>query len=498
MARLLIVGEANDLRSVLDEGLLPGEHSVHTEHDERGAIDRLRKDRFDVVLIETGADDLESLELLRRIRMDRPKVPAILIVAADFAIESAVAAMKAGAVDCLRQPLSRAALEAAIARAAEMSRLRSPDRPSSDRASWDQAQDFPLLESRSRAMRRLLDTARQAAASNATILLTGESGTGKSMIARQIHLWSERYQNPFVVINCTNLSEHLLESELFGHMRGAFTDAVRDKPGRFETADGGTIFLDEIADISAPLQTKFLRFVQEQSFERVGSERTITVDARIIAASNRDIRQEVEAARFRQDLFYRLNVITLHVPALRERAADIVPLAKHFLWTLAERHQRQLSLSSEAAEIISRYRWPGNVRELRNALERAAVLVRGDEIGVELLPDAVLSASREPAPAPPSLDEVERRHILHVLAESARLEDAAAALGISVTTLWRKRRRYKTSPLATEEQISQAPISAPAPASVVPGIEYGEPRNSLSLREQAEFTRLESAPRERF
>jgi NtrC-family two-component system response regulator AlgB len=298
-------------------------------------------------------------------------------------------------------------------------------------------------------MVRMMATARQAAASEATVLLSGESGTGKNVLARQIHRWSPRDGHPFVVVNCTTLSEELLESELFGHVRGAFTGAIKDKPGRLEAADGGTVFLDEIADLSASLQTKFLRFVQEQSFERVGGDRTIHVDVRIIAASNRDLRSETAARRFREDLFYRLNVITLSVPPLRERQEDVVPLAQWMLAAASVRNGRvPMRLAPEAITALKNYNWPGNVRELRNALERAAVLCRSDVITPEDLPDSVFREVPDRGPAAAahaaSLEKVEREHIMRVLAQSATLDEAAATLGINVTTLWRKRKRYGT------------------------------------------------------
>jgi NtrC-family two-component system response regulator AlgB len=239
----------------------------------------------------------------------------------------------------------------------------------------------------------------------------------------------------------------LLESELFGHVRGAFTGAVKDKPGRVEAADGGTVFLDEIADLSGQLQTKFLRFVQEQSFERVGGDRTIKVDTRIVAATNRDLEAEVAAHHFRDDLFYRLNVITLRVPSLRERREDILPLAEWMLKSASIRNRRsRMSLSPGAAAAITKYRWPGNVRELRNSLERAAVLTRGEVIAPDDLPDSLFREVPETTlagiPHSASLEEVEREHITRVLTESATLDEAAATLGINSTTLWRKRKRY--------------------------------------------------------
>jgi len=277
------------------------------------------------------------------------------------------------------------------------------------------------------------------------VLLLGESGTGKNVLARQIHRWSARGQRAFVVVNCTTLSDHLLESELFGHVRGAFTGAVKDKPGRLEAADKGTVFFDEIGDLPPALQTKLLRFAQEQSFERVGGEQTMQVDARIIAATNCDLRAEVASHRFREDLYYRLNVIALHVLPLRERREDIAGLAERILEAACLRNRRpRLEFAPEAAAALLRYEWPGNIRELRNAIERAVVLAQGASITPEFLPDTIFGESPSSAiPTGERLEEVEREHIIRVLAQSPTLEDAAEALGINVATLWRKRKRYK-------------------------------------------------------
>jgi two-component system, NtrC family, response regulator AlgB len=264
----------------------------------------------------------------------------------------------------------------AVDRALDVSALRTENR-----ALHNSIDGLPLLTTGSPQFRALTKTAYTAASSDATILLTGESGTGKNVLARQIHQWSSRRDRPFVVVNCTTLSEHLLESELFGHMKGSFTGAIKDKPGRLEAADGGSVFLDEISELSPALQSKFLRFLQDERFERVGGEQTIKVDARIIAATNRDLRQEINAGRFRSDLYYRLNVISLRMPSLRERPADILPLAEIFLAEAAARNRRiGLQFSAEAREALAAYSWPGNIRELRNAVERAVVLSRGESI----------------------------------------------------------------------------------------------------------------------
>jgi NtrC-family two-component system response regulator AlgB len=297
-------------------------------------------------------------------------------------------------------------------------------------------------------MRRALETARQAAGSDSTVLLLGESGTGKNVLARAIHAWSPRRDAPFVTIACTTLAEQLLESELFGHVKGAFTGAWKDKPGRLEAADGGTLFLDEVGELPPELQAKLLRFLEERRFERVGDARTREVDARLVAATNRDLETEMRAGRFRADLFYRLAVIPVRLPPLRQRIEDLPTLVDHLLDGLAARLGRpRPTLEPGARAALAAYAWPGNVRELANVLERALVLSRGASIAAESLPDAVLAPPRETgaAPAPAtmlSLEEVERRHVQQVLASSATLEEAAARLGIDPTTLWRKRRRW--------------------------------------------------------
>ncbi len=273
--------------------------------------------------------------------------------------------------------------------------------------------------------------------------LTGESGTGKSILAAHIHRLSPRKDGPFVEVSCTTLSEHLLESELFGHVRGSFTGAIKDKPGRLEAAHGGSVFLDEIGDLPTELQAKLLRFLQEKTFERVGGAETLEINARIIAATNQDLEQLVREKRFREDLYYRVNVIEIHVPPLRERPGEIVALAEHFIARAAEAHHKPaLMLSDEARAALPSYSWPGNVRELKNLVERAVVLSRGDTITLSDLPDKVLATSRRDDQGS-TLEELERRHIQLVLEQAVTLEEAADMLGINVATLWRKRRKYR-------------------------------------------------------
>jgi NtrC-family two-component system response regulator AlgB len=315
-----------------------------------------------------------------------------------------------------------------------------------DAALMDANGEDVLLESRKPEMSAMLAMLERAAGGDSTILITGESGTGKDVIARQIHRWSPRRHGPFVVISCTTLAEHMLEDELFGHVRGAFTGAICDKPGRLEAGDGGTVLFDEIAELPMSLQIKFLRFVQDRCFERIGSNRTLRVDARVIVASNRNLEAEVAAGRFREDLYYRLNVITFTLPPLRERTQDIQPFADWMLKRMSIASGRPaLRLSPDANEALIGYRWPGNVRELHNALRRAADLARSETITLDDLPDAVrhrAAGVRDPAAHGTRLKDLEREQILRALASSPTLGQAAATLGINVTTLWRKRRYY--------------------------------------------------------
>jgi NtrC-family two-component system response regulator AlgB len=443
MARLLIVDDEKNIRSNLAAFFQSIGHDAQSAESGRQARAMIEAAPYDLVLTDFRMAEMNGLELLIEIKKRRPE-SLVILMTAYATVENAVAAMKAGAFDYVTKPFSLEQIQHLVERALQLQGLRAENR-----ALRNAIDETPLLESSSVAMVRMMATARQAAASEATVLLSGESGTGKNVLARQIHRWSPRDERPFVVVNCTTLSEELLESELFGHVRGAFTGAIKDKPGRLEAADGGTVFLDEIADLSGSLQTKFLRFVQEQSFERVGGDRTIRVDVRIIAASNRDLRLEVAARRFREDLFYRLNVITLSVPPLRERQEDIVPLAQWMLTTASVRNGRApMRLAPEAITALKNHIWPGNVRELRNALERAAVLCRSDVITPDDLPDSVFREVPDRGPGAAahaaSLEKVEREHIMRVLAQSATLDEAAATLGINVTTLWRKRKRYGT------------------------------------------------------
>jgi NtrC-family two-component system response regulator AlgB len=434
----LVVDDERNIREHLRTFLRGLGHDVTLAADGGAALALLDAHPVDLVLSDVRMAGVDGMALRRR----RPDALVVLMTAYGT-IQGAVDAMREGAYDYVVKPFSLDEMGLLIDRALEVQGLRRENRAL--RAA--SAAPAALLESRNAAMGRVLDTARRAAGSDVTVLLGGESGTGKNVLAQAIHDWSPRAGRPFVTIACTTLTEQLLASELFGHVKGAFTGAWKDKPGRIEAAADGTVFLDEVGELSSELQAKLLRFLEERRFEPVGSAETRTVDVRIIAATNRDLAAEVATGRFRRDLFFRLNVIALHLPALRERGEDLEPLVDHLLASLLARYRRRdLRLDQAARTAILGYPWPGNVRELVNALERAIVLARDETIRRDDLPDAVLApvpaAAPDGAPGARSLEDVERRHVQTVLAESATLEEAAARLGINVTTLWRKRRRW--------------------------------------------------------
>jgi NtrC-family two-component system response regulator AlgB len=441
MATIVVVDDEKNIRNHLATYVAGLGHNVETAADAATALTVIERRSADVVFSDVRMAGMDGLALLREIRQRRPETLVVLMTAY-ATVPQAVEAMRAGAYDYLVKPFSLELVGLLLDRVLEVQTLRRDNR------TLRQVVDEPaLLESASPPMQRALSIARQVAATDASVLLTGESGTGKNVLAAAIHRWSPRHAGPFVTVACTTLSEHLLESELFGHVKGAFTGAWKDKPGRLEAADGGTVFLDEVGDMPPDLQMKLLRFLQEHQFERVGSSATIGVDVRIIAATNRDLEADVRTRRFREDLYFRLNVVGIRLPALRERSEDLSQLIDHLLMMQRARyHRAALELAPEARAALLAYRWPGNVRELVNVLERAVVLARGDTVRAEDLPDSLLTPEGPMAAAageaPGSLEDLERRHIQQVLAEAATFEEAAARLGINPTTLWRKRKRY--------------------------------------------------------
>ncbi len=401
------------------------------------ALDLLARTACDLAFVDLRLGNESGLALIPKLLAARPGL-AIVVITAYATIETAVEAIKQGARDYLPKPFTPAQIRAAIERHRERER---GGEPAADGAE----SEIPIAQL-SPKMRAAVELLERSAPFDAPVLLQGESGTGKTLLARHLHAKSPRRDKPFAVVSAPTLSEELLASELFGHARGAFTGALRDKPGRVELAQGGTLFLDEIGELPAPLQSKLLRFLQDKQFERVGESETRAADVRIVVATNRDLRADVAAGRFREDLLFRLDVITVTVPPLRERKEEIVPLARRFLARFAKAARRPApELAREAEEALAAYAWPGNVRELRNAMERALILSSGETVGLEALPERIVpaGAARPFLGGDFSIDSVEREHILGVLARSATLEEAAKTLGVDVSTLWRKRKKYE-------------------------------------------------------
>ena len=392
-SRILVVDDDPDIRELLSDRLQLMKLDVACAADGQEALDLLRQEAPPLTLLDLQLPRVSGMEVLEAIRREGLDTTVIVITAAGT-VERAVEAMRAGAYDFIPKPLDPAHLEVVINKALERDSLREENRllhSELDRL------DRPLV-GESQAMRELVRTAQQAAASNATVLLRGESGTGKEILARAVHRWSPRYQRPFVTVNCVALSEELLESELFGHEKGAFTGAHQRKLGKVELSHGGTLFLDEIGDIRPALQAKLLRLIQEQEFERVGGTRPIRVDVRFVAATNTDLERAMKQGAFRQDLYYRLNVVSLSLPPLRERKEDLEPLARHFMEKYSTELKRPAKpISPAALGLLAEYDWPGNVRELENALERAVVLSSGPEITPRDLP-ILPGAARGEAP----------------------------------------------------------------------------------------------------
>jgi len=417
-------------------------HRVRTAQDTTQALTAIEQNVFDVCLLDLHLGIGSGLDLLPTLRTLAPWM-RVVVATAESDAGAAVTAMRHGAADYLVKPCDPEDLLRAVAQQAEARRLERRI----EELECGTGGPPGGLRSASPAMLRVLEQAQQAAQSDATVLILGESGTGKNVLARQIHAWSARRGAAFTTVSCPSLSAELLESELFGHVRGAFTGATEQRQGRVQVAEGGTLFLDEIGDFPLVLQPKLLRFLQDREYERVGDPRTQHADVRLIAATNRDLAAEVAAQRFRQDLYYRLDVIALTVPPLRERREDILPIAADLLVALVARYRRPARrFSVAAARALEAHAWPGNVRELHNAIERAVILCAGDEIGPEHLPFAGgsgpvrrgLPRAGDPLP----LGTLERAHIEAVLGSTPTLDEAARTLGIDASTLYRKRRTY--------------------------------------------------------
>jgi DNA-binding NtrC family response regulator len=436
---ILLVDDETKILSALGSALRADGHEVVTTADPREARRLLGQRLFDVLVVDNLMPELTGLDLIRELSATpATERPQAVMMTAHATIEGAIEAMKLGAFDYLQKPFEIDELLVVVNRALEHQRLRTEHRYLISERDADFNQ-YGLV-GRSRRMQDVVRTAEIVAATKSTVLITGETGTGKEMVARAIHYHSAQREMPMIKVNCAAIPETLLESELFGHMRGAFTGATNNKKGKFALADRGTIFLDEIGTMSQALQAKLLRVVQEREFEPLGSERTQKVDVRVIAASNRDLRQMVADGRFQEDLYYRLNVIPIHIPPLRERREDIPLLVEHFIAKHSSRAGKRIDgIASGVIETLQRSDWPGNVRELENTLERAVVLSTGPTIGPEVV---TMFGVTPPASGLPSanlrqnLDWTERETVRRALEAAGGIKkDAAEAMGISQRAL---------------------------------------------------------------
>jgi len=452
MARILVVDDEQSMRVMLEARLAKAGHAVELAPDMPGVDRVLAASEFDVVItdlrMKSGRD---GLDVVRKVKSAQAEAEVILMTAfgSDDVRRQALELGAYGYVE--KSPTLAAELIALVKAAVQKRELARRGRMLAQdnellREQLSARGRFDSMVARSGVMHRVFEVVEKVASARTTVLITGESGVGKELVARAVHSHSPRASGPFVPVNCGAIPEGLIESELFGHAKGAFTGAIRDQPGRVEVAEGGTLFLDEIGDLPASLQAKLLRFLQEKRFERVGEARTRKADVRVVAATNRDLEIDVQSGRFREDLLFRLNVIEVRVPSLRERPEDIVPMTRRFLSFFAKSLGRAVATLSPAAEkVLTNYDWPGNVRELRNAIERAMILWPSTVVEPQAFPERI-AGTKERGPhvgGKFTLDDLERAHISAIVSQSKTMDEAAAVLGIDDSTLWRKRKKYE-------------------------------------------------------
>ena len=444
--RILIVDDDHAQRSLLETFLQSQGYLTQQAASGEAALQLLRENQYAMMISDVRMPGMSGIETLRRVRQTHPELPVLLVTA--FAdIRSAVTAMRDGAVNYLAKPIDLDELIATVRRVTNAPAT-APVRPA------EEAKLPPGVITASPLLQAVFRDAAVVAPSDSRVLLTGESGVGKEVVADLIHAWSRRADGPLVKVNCAAIPENLLESELFGHEKGSFTGAIQQRIGRFEEANGGTLFLDEIGELPMPLQAKLLRVIHDGTFRRIGSARDIHTDARVLAATNRDLEAQIAAGKFREDLFYRLNVIEIQVPPLRERPEDILPMATHFINQFSRQRPR---FSATVVAGLTRYRWPGNVRELRNAMERAALLSRGEIVLPEHLPARIMAATVDAASSdnvePARLETIERDAILKALRKNNfNRTETAKELAIS-----RRALTYKLLRLREQGQVVDPP-----------------------------------------
>ncbi len=442
--RVLIVDDEPNIRRTLHVALEAMGHSVEEAATGTDALKRAEGRPFDVALVDLRLGVESGLDLLEPLLAQLPRL-AVVVITAHASFDTALDAMRRGAFDYLPKPFTPAQVRAVLERVSRVRGLRDRVADLEERVKREVPEAD--LQGRDAEVRRVLEMARRVAPFEAAVLIRGENGTGKGVLARALHAWSRRADGPFVTVNCPSLSPDLLESDLFGHARGAFTGAVRDAAGKVAAAEGGTLFLDEVGDLPVPLQPKLLRFLQERKYERVGESATRSADVRLVAATNRDLEALVGSGGFREDLLYRLNVVEMTLPPLRKRS-DVADLADHLLDFFARQVGRRLTgYTPEARAALGRHTWPGNLRELRNAVERAAILAEGPEIGLADLPERIIPRADGPDRAvevgrPVSLEQLEAEHIRRILLATPGRDEAARILGIDPSTLYRKRKQY--------------------------------------------------------
>jgi DNA-binding NtrC family response regulator len=442
--RVLVADDERNLRELLVRELARKGHAVEGVPDGQAALDRLREEMADVLLLDMKMPRLEGIEVLRALQ-DYGEAPQVIVMTGFGEVSTAVEAMKLGAYDYLTKPARIEELDLLIRKAAEKGRLIRQNTALRAHLDGNAVVGGGGIITANPQMEEVLRIIDRVAPTDSSVLVLGESGTGKELVARAVHERSARADQAFVPIHCGALPREVLESELFGHEKGAFTGAVNAKPGLIELADGGTLFLDEIGEMAPESQVRLLRVLESQSFFRVGGTRRRTVDMRVVAATNRDLAEAIRQGDFRQDLYYRINTITVSLPPLRERREDIRPLAQHFLEENAAYGRKRLSAAALAC--LERYDWPGNVRELQHAIQRGVILATGDEIDLADLPAEVRCGEPAPAQVPGSLEAMERQHIVATLRQvEGHRAKAAAVLGIDPKTLYRKILAYGIQP----------------------------------------------------